>query len=194
MQETACPKRKVACQFCELEMPQLEMKNHLEYCGTRTEPCKKCGTFIMLRDQLRHTASNCAYPEPEPPNKTFIPDPLLSRFFEKSGPAAANHQNHDESFLLDRGGFLDPFSFVNMMSELGRDGGGFMPSLVVEDSDASAAAPAVPYAGHRGVDIRRVTGASRAANAAQQRHGDTSGSRKSFINKKSGLNRQRERG
>jgi len=36
----------------------------LDYCGSRTEPCPKCGAFIMLKEQDQHEQLNCRKPAP----------------------------------------------------------------------------------------------------------------------------------
>lgn len=38
------------------------MKEHMDFCGTRTEKCAKCDKFIMHKDKSRHEESNCSYP------------------------------------------------------------------------------------------------------------------------------------
>ena len=56
------------CLYCELEFPKKELESHTDYCGSRTEPCTKCGQYIRLKDQLRHEESNCTYPPVKPAN------------------------------------------------------------------------------------------------------------------------------
>ena len=56
------------CLYCELEFPKNELESHTDYCGSRTEPCTKCGQYIRLKDQLKHDESNCTYPPIKPAN------------------------------------------------------------------------------------------------------------------------------
>ncbi|XP_067687182.1 TRAF-type zinc finger domain-containing protein 1-like [Haliotis asinina] len=64
--EGTCSKRPVRCVYCELELPWCDLNSHQDYCGTRTESCPKCAQFIMKKDLLQHEASNCDYPTPKP--------------------------------------------------------------------------------------------------------------------------------
>ncbi|KAK3585334.1 hypothetical protein CHS0354_004600 [Potamilus streckersoni] len=68
-EENECPKRPMKCLYCELELPKSELKNHQDYCGSRTEPCVRCGQYIMLKDQIKHEESKCTYP-PVPVKQT----------------------------------------------------------------------------------------------------------------------------
>ena len=56
------------CLYCELEYPKNELEAHTDYCGSRTEPCTKCGQYIRLKDLVRHDESNCTYPPVKPAN------------------------------------------------------------------------------------------------------------------------------
>ena len=58
------------CIYCELEFPKCELQPHLDYCGSRTEPCAKCGAYIMLKDQTKHEEENCRKPQPVPKTST----------------------------------------------------------------------------------------------------------------------------
>ncbi|KAL3858109.1 hypothetical protein ACJMK2_012720 [Sinanodonta woodiana] len=68
-EENACPKRPMKCHYCELELPKSDLDSHQDYCGSRTEPCVKCGLYIMLKDQIKHEESKCTYP-PAPVKQT----------------------------------------------------------------------------------------------------------------------------
>lgn len=67
-EENDCTKKPMQCLFCELEFPKDTLESHLDYCGSRTEPCPKCNQFIMLKDLTQHTDSGCTYPEAKPKN------------------------------------------------------------------------------------------------------------------------------
>lgn len=57
-----CPKRLTKCKFCELECAADCMKEHVEYCGSRTEECAKCGQFILLKEKAVHEQLACSPP------------------------------------------------------------------------------------------------------------------------------------
>ena len=63
-----CPKRQSKCAYCEIDLPFCDLQEHLNFCGTRTEPCEKCGQFVMHKDLQRHEDSNCTYPQPKSTN------------------------------------------------------------------------------------------------------------------------------
>ena len=56
------------CSYCQLDLPFDELKGHTDYCGTRTEQCENCQSYIMLKDQAKHEDTNCEYP-PKPEYK-----------------------------------------------------------------------------------------------------------------------------
>lgn len=47
-----------ACKYCELELPKDTMKEHEDYCGTRTDKCNECGEFVMFKYKKLHEESN----------------------------------------------------------------------------------------------------------------------------------------
>lgn len=59
-----------------------ECEHHQSYCGSRTEPCVKCGRRIMLLDQTKHDATDCAFPP--------LPTPLAHR------PCSHGAGNYDD--------------------------------------------------------------------------------------------------
>ncbi|XP_033747693.1 TRAF-type zinc finger domain-containing protein 1-like isoform X2 [Pecten maximus] len=71
-EEQECPKRQMKCAYCEMDVAQQELEAHLGYCGTRTEPCARCGQYIMIKDQVKHEDSNCTYPQPKPTNSREV--------------------------------------------------------------------------------------------------------------------------
>ena len=53
----ACLMRTVECEFCEVSVPMVELSDHQEYCGSRTENCERCLQLVKLRDMDRHISS-----------------------------------------------------------------------------------------------------------------------------------------
>lgn len=53
-----CPKRIEICMFCACNQEMSTMKEHVEYCGSRTEKCEDCKEIIMLKNWERHIESN----------------------------------------------------------------------------------------------------------------------------------------
>ena len=191
-QENDCPKRQVTCEYCELQLPHCDLAAHLEFCGTRTEACPRCGNFIMHKDLQRHNSSNCAYPEVKPP----APASETNGFRDRGGG--------DDLFGIGRnagpfgqGGFddsFDPYVFEEIRRALEGDADGRgMPNMVEVDSDASAAAGAGSEWGRRGRGGRM----DRNPALPERKKNDTRGgrgTRKTTTNRRSEINRQRERG
>lgn len=48
----------LACKYCDLELPKLDLEDHENYCGSRTDKCMECGEFVMFKDKQAHMASN----------------------------------------------------------------------------------------------------------------------------------------
>lgn len=53
-QEDECSERPQICEFCQLELPLSNLKEHRVPCGSRTERCSDCGLYVKLMDQLNH--------------------------------------------------------------------------------------------------------------------------------------------
>uniref|UniRef100_A0A5B7CD99 Putative TRAF-type zinc finger domain-containing protein 1-like n=1 Tax=Davidia involucrata TaxID=16924 RepID=A0A5B7CD99_DAVIN len=49
-----CPQRMVTCEYCEFPLPAVDLFNHQEVCGNRTEYCHSCGKYIRLRERPGH--------------------------------------------------------------------------------------------------------------------------------------------
>ncbi|XP_067306617.1 XIAP-associated factor 1 [Pseudorasbora parva] len=49
-----CSKRPAICEFCQLELPLSNLKEHRVSCGSRTERCSDCGLYVKMTDQLDH--------------------------------------------------------------------------------------------------------------------------------------------
>lgn len=63
-----CLHRLRPCKFCKLKKKLVDLPEHEDYCGSRTEQCSKCQRFISIKDLATHTSSNCAFPaQPEVP-------------------------------------------------------------------------------------------------------------------------------
>lgn len=48
----------LACKFCDLELPKLELDDHENYCGSRTDKCLECGELVMFKYKQIHMDSN----------------------------------------------------------------------------------------------------------------------------------------
>ncbi|XP_076061838.1 uncharacterized protein LOC143037466 isoform X2 [Oratosquilla oratoria] len=64
-QAEECPRRMVACEFCELEVAAAEMPGHKEYCGSRTDRCKGCTKYVMFKYLQFHYAHDHKYLTPD---------------------------------------------------------------------------------------------------------------------------------
>ncbi|KAE8729159.1 TRAF-type zinc finger-related family protein [Hibiscus syriacus] len=49
-----CPQRIVTCEFCEFPLPAIDLAEHQEVCGNRTELCHLCSRYIRLRERYNH--------------------------------------------------------------------------------------------------------------------------------------------
>jgi len=54
-----CPQRRAHCKYCRIPYLVSELKEHEEYCGSKTFTCEKCGKVVMLKHAQVHEASNC---------------------------------------------------------------------------------------------------------------------------------------
>lgn len=52
-----CPQRIVTCEFCEFPLPAVDLAEHQEVCGNRTELCHLCNKYIRLRERYNHESS-----------------------------------------------------------------------------------------------------------------------------------------
>lgn len=48
------------CEFCELEVPMVQLNDHEELCGARTDVCTRCMHYVRNRDAHSHRMSGCA--------------------------------------------------------------------------------------------------------------------------------------
>ncbi|KVH98830.1 TRAF-type zinc finger domain-containing protein 1-like isoform X1 [Cynara cardunculus var. scolymus] len=49
-----CPQRIVTCDYCEFPLPAIDLFEHQEVCGNRTELCHLCNRYIRLRERTSH--------------------------------------------------------------------------------------------------------------------------------------------
>ncbi|XP_057533369.1 uncharacterized protein LOC130811193 [Amaranthus tricolor] len=49
-----CPQRIVTCEYCEFPLPAIDLSEHQDVCGNRTEHCHRCSRYIRLRDRYVH--------------------------------------------------------------------------------------------------------------------------------------------
>ncbi|KAA8538200.1 hypothetical protein F0562_027808 [Nyssa sinensis] len=49
-----CPQRIVTCEYCEFPLPAIDLFEHQEVCGNRTEFCHLCSRYIRLREKDHH--------------------------------------------------------------------------------------------------------------------------------------------
>ncbi|XP_026137727.1 XIAP-associated factor 1-like [Carassius auratus] len=67
-----CSERPQICEFCQLELPLSNLKEHEVSCGSRTERCSDCGRYIKLMDQIDH-AQICSTNTPTT-SKDLVPE------------------------------------------------------------------------------------------------------------------------
>ncbi|KAK7156576.1 hypothetical protein R3I94_006587 [Phoxinus phoxinus] len=71
-QKDECSERLQVCEFCQLELPLSNLKEHRVSCGSRTELCSDCDRYVKLRDQLNH-AQICSTTTPAT-SKDLVPE------------------------------------------------------------------------------------------------------------------------
>ncbi|KAL6179285.1 hypothetical protein ACLB2K_050801 [Fragaria x ananassa] len=52
-----CPQRIVNCEFCEFPLPAVDLPEHQEVCGNRTEFCSSCRRYVRLHERYNHDTS-----------------------------------------------------------------------------------------------------------------------------------------
>ncbi|MED6130818.1 hypothetical protein PIB30_004239 [Stylosanthes scabra] len=52
-----CPQRIVTCDFCEFPLPAIDLAEHQEVCGNRTELCHLCNKYVRLRERYNHDST-----------------------------------------------------------------------------------------------------------------------------------------
>ncbi|CAM8936073.1 unnamed protein product [Rhodiola kirilowii] len=58
-----CPRRITTCEFCEFPLPAVDLIEHQEVCGNRTELCHLCNKYIRLRERNNHEIRCTGVPE-----------------------------------------------------------------------------------------------------------------------------------
>ncbi|KAL3830380.1 hypothetical protein ACJIZ3_019182 [Penstemon smallii] len=54
-----CTQRIVTCKYCEFPLPEIDLLDHEEVCGNRTELCHLCSKYIRLNERQSHESSLC---------------------------------------------------------------------------------------------------------------------------------------
>ncbi|KAK2659976.1 hypothetical protein Ddye_006509 [Dipteronia dyeriana] len=58
-----CPQRIATCEFCEFPLPAIDLAEHQEVCGNRTELCHLCNKYIRLRERYNHETRCTGLPD-----------------------------------------------------------------------------------------------------------------------------------
>ncbi|CAD8069205.1 unnamed protein product [Paramecium primaurelia] len=61
-----CNKKPKQCIHCDLNFPPDQLYQHENQCGSRTEKCDICNTYIMIREYQTHVMKCKPKPKPEP--------------------------------------------------------------------------------------------------------------------------------
>ena len=102
------------CPFCELDMPQCDLGNHKDFCGTRTELCVICNQYIMHKDQNRHESSNCSFPIPKNQRNGSVPTGVARSDDNRSSDRLHNDFAMDEiSRIINEPGLAPPAGHLN---------------------------------------------------------------------------------
>ncbi|KAL6317748.1 hypothetical protein AAG906_030502 [Vitis piasezkii] len=80
-----CPQRIVTCEFCEFPLPAIDLSEHQEVCGNRTELCHLCRRYIRLCERNDHEAScnGVSYNSVGVPDNTVSPSRRDARAAER---------------------------------------------------------------------------------------------------------------
>ncbi|KAK6642191.1 hypothetical protein RUM44_013914 [Polyplax serrata] len=79
-QESDCLYRDVQCSICSVNIKAVDIDEHEDYCGSRTEKCMGCNEFVMLKNKLQHVNSGHVFfkmpdeagPSPSRKNTKFL--------------------------------------------------------------------------------------------------------------------------
>ncbi|WJX35902.1 hypothetical protein P8452_23836 [Trifolium repens] len=82
-----CPQRIVTCEFCEFPLPAIDLAEHQEVCGNRTEMCHLCNKYVRLREINNHEV-NCNRIQANGAGSSRDERPA-----ERNGSAPRRHQN-----------------------------------------------------------------------------------------------------
>lgn len=105
---TKCKERKIQCEYCEIDLREPEMEDHLLYCGTRTEQCEDCKEYVMFKYKQLHLDSN----------HTFL------KLDDEPGPAASWDRTtkppigspFDDAYENDSARYFAPSTFTTATS------------------------------------------------------------------------------
>merc|ERR1712244_64067 len=56
---TSCKERRAICNYCGIFRTCIDMEQHRNFCGSRSEKCTECDQFVSLRNMEAHKQSNC---------------------------------------------------------------------------------------------------------------------------------------
>ncbi|RWR77351.1 XIAP-associated factor 1-like protein [Cinnamomum micranthum f. kanehirae] len=54
--DESCPKRIITCEYCDFPLPAVDLIEHQEVCGNRTEYCDLCNKYVRQRERNDHEA------------------------------------------------------------------------------------------------------------------------------------------
>lgn len=95
-----CKKRQAQCFYCNLSLDFNKLTEHMNFCGSRTEKCRKCNRYVQLKNKNQHEDTNCEYPEKlKSSEKREI---LQMRLSQKNSYGIESKENnkHDASNIL----------------------------------------------------------------------------------------------
>ncbi|XP_068654929.1 uncharacterized protein [Aristolochia californica] len=52
--DESCPQRMVTCEYCEFPLPAVDLFQHQELCGNRTEMCVQCSKYVRRCERIQH--------------------------------------------------------------------------------------------------------------------------------------------
>merc|ERR1712129_540967 len=56
---TDCRERRAVCNYCGIFRKCVDMEEHRQFCGSRSEQCEVCNKFVSIANMEAHLASNC---------------------------------------------------------------------------------------------------------------------------------------
>merc|ERR1711990_407098 len=56
-----CKERRAICSYCGVLRSCVDMEQHRDFCGSRSEQCEDCGEFVSLMNMQAHTQTNCQW-------------------------------------------------------------------------------------------------------------------------------------
>jgi len=51
--------RMMDCEYCELQFKAMDLCEHQDSCGSRTDVCEKCQQYVMLKEMKSHLENMC---------------------------------------------------------------------------------------------------------------------------------------